>query len=488
MQEKPSVMDVLKCSWVEDAIEILDSLSAEDVLLQDISGVTVLHQLCFGRQVQPFSFDIEPVIEKIITKNPNILCLKWNDLGTPIEMAIREDDLRAVKILLPYYRKFKEEVVMHETEAVWRMKKRKAKVKEVIVTESHPLLFTAKNRLHKVFYWLFKKELLSMPSLFRDRSYHPDFETKAGLQKIYNDVLRWGNSRLVLKALHQYLGYYEGRDGENCNELYDLISNDGSFFDSSVGRRAFQLISQGHYIYNFSDELYGGRVGRFIIHHTISHPNYNVRARDKFGNTTLHALTRDYRGDKLGRLIGIVEHDIGLLKELLAPNSDGDNPAHLIFKNTVGDGTHIFFLIKAIEKNAELMRMVFTPDIDGNTLLHLAVKRGKVEEVKLLLKCDAVDVLAQNSEGLTVLDIARVRSTYERLECAKLIEAHIKAKENQARLHAAIDFVSRVCSFVFQIFTGAAKAYSGDIEIEIDMPTADLQIKKVARSKGRCAA
>lgn len=490
MKEKPTAMDVLKCVWVEDAIEILDSLPAEDVLWQDVSGATVLHHLCFGRQVQPFSFDIEPVIEKIITKNPNILRIKWNDLGTPIEMAIREDDLRAVKILLPYYRKFKEEVVMHETEAVWRMKKRKAGVKEVIVTESNPLLFAAKNRFDKMFFWFLKNEL-SFVIGRRVSEYNLDDPKPKDLQELYLSLL-WLGRRDVLKALHNYLGYYDGHDGKNSSELEMALSGKVSPDES----KCLDLISKGHYIY--SSRKYEPHESTFIVLHTFAHPNFDVGAKysDKYSDNinSFHIMFRYGREVTFCIFIKMLEQDVELFKKVLG---FGQGFANLIIESFFEardrdlrwclDTYHearakLAILINAVEKDYELLRAFLAPDKDGNNILHLAVKDNARDVLKVLLTCKSIDVHKRNKEGQTALDIAKCSKSRAEPSMEWMIEEHIKAQENKERLLAKIDFVRRIYSFVWEVFTGAAKTYSGDMEIEIDMP----KIKPKSHSKGRC--
>jgi hypothetical protein len=114
MQNKTAVIDILDSKTTEDALKIIDALSAEDIIQQDNNGATILHHLCFGREVQEFKFDLAQVIEKLVAKNNDILTLKWNDLKTPIYIAITENDLEAVKILAPHYAKAKHEIVVRE--------------------------------------------------------------------------------------------------------------------------------------------------------------------------------------------------------------------------------------------------------------------------------------------------------------------------------------------------------------------------------------
>jgi ankyrin repeat protein len=458
MQEKPTVMDVLKCKTTEDAFKIIDSLWVKDLIKQDRYGATVLHYLCFGRDIEPFDFDIAQVIEKIVVKNPKILTLKYDGLRTPIEMAIREDDLRTVKILLPYYRKFKEEVVMHETEAVfWRMRKRKAKVKEVIVTESHPLLFAAKHKFDKMFLWFLKNELSFVRGL-RVSAFNLYDPKPKDLQELYLSLL-WLGRRDVLKALHNYLSYYDGHDGKNSSELEMALRGKVRPDES----KCLDLISKGHYLYSFCK--YEPHEYTFIVLNTFAHPNFNMRARDKNGNNSLHLVVRYSDDDMLSIFIKLIGGDTELFKELLSPNLDGDNPAHLAL--WFRDGKKLSILIKALGNNNQLLQAFFTPDKEGNTVLHQAAMSGNAAVVKMLLEYKYIDVYAKNKEGKTALDLARRANPRICTDVDLIIEKHIKAQENKERLLAKIDFVRRIYSFVWEVFTGASKAYSGDMDVEV---------------------
>jgi hypothetical protein len=51
MQEKRQLPDITSCATTEDALKIISSLSANDIIQQGSTGATILHHLCFGQNI-----------------------------------------------------------------------------------------------------------------------------------------------------------------------------------------------------------------------------------------------------------------------------------------------------------------------------------------------------------------------------------------------------------------------------------------------------
>jgi ankyrin repeat protein len=390
MQNTPLIMEIVNSNNVttEDALKIIDALSAEDIIQQDNTGATILHHLCFGREVQPFKFDFAQVVGKVVAKNPAILTSKWQDLKTPIDIAIIDNDLEAVKILAPYYAKAKLEIIVRE-----RIKKIAPRndlgvneimsgeeVIEEAVTETSPLSPCLRHGLFEMFQYFIDNGFGPLQGLENLSKYNLSDPTKENLQEFYKDLLVVGNKE-ILKALHKHLGYYEGHAGKNSKELISAIR-------ARNEEEALKLILQGHYIYDFSGfhmyNMSDEKILDFLFLNNLHHPNYNFLAKDLSGNTPWQFAVFRGRGKSVLALIEVAKGNGIDLKTLFAPDGNGNTPMHLAV--IYGHKEIAVGIIEAAKGNPELLKTLFARNKHGDTPLHLAVLYDYKEIAVMLLK------------------------------------------------------------------------------------------------------
>jgi hypothetical protein len=432
----------------EKALEIIKRLSKNQILEQDRNGNTILHMLVPSEQDGwDISFDLEQVVKAIVAKNAKVLNLrsivKYNDPKTnkvkiikgdnALVASIRHNSLQLLKILAPHYQnEFKVfDYQAGEQREMTPEEKQKTKEKfdepddfrlptiKILDNEREfvsPLAFTLRYGQFEMFKYLFKNGFGEEIKGAEDRSKY-NLNTTEGLKKLYKDLFVAGNKEL-LKGLHRCLGYYEGHNDQNSPELIAAVKNDNK-------ELALDLISQGHYVYDFSgfDCFSDRRLLKYFFLNNFNHPNYNILAKDKQGNTPLHEAAI-YRYTKM-------------VKSLL-------------------------------EKGADMN----TKNEFGCTPMCLAVSNGNTDTVRLLLEKGA-DVNANNN-GHTLLEWALI---YNNEEIAELLLAHGACPSLSALLlntcSAEINSTLRkvyIKSHVYNAFyafcdslEGAVKALSGDI-------------------------
>ncbi len=448
-----SIFDIVNVSGVttKKALEIIESLTPKQILEQDRNGNTILHMLAPSEQDGwDMSFNLETVVKAIVVKNPEVLNLRsavaYTDPKTnkvkiikgdnALEATIRHNSLKLLKILAPHYKNQFKVFDYRAGEQREMTPKEKQKIKEkfnepdgfrlpsIKILDNvrefiSPLAFTMRHGQFEMFKYLFENGFGEEIKGVEDRSKY-NLDTTEGLQELYKDLFVAGNKDL-LKELHRHLGYYEGHNGQNSPELIAAVR-------AKDQEQALKLISQGHYVYDFRgfDCFFNNgdlRLLKYFFLNNLNHPNYNVLAQDKNGNTPLHEATS----------YGYTE----VVKLLLEKGAD------LNAKNEF-----------------------------GSTPMLLAVINGKKYIVRLLLE-KGVDVNAKN-RGHTPLEWALI---YNNEEIAKLLLAHGACPSLMALLlnNCSLEINSTLREIyvkshaykafyaVYNSLEGAAKAMSGDI-------------------------
>ncbi len=206
----------------------------------------------------------------------------------------------------------------------------------------------------------------------------PSTET---LQALYEGLFVGGHEQ-ALGKLHNFLGYYRGTEEQNSQELIAAVrANDQE--------KALKLISQGHYIYDFSKFNISNNSDRklleFIFLNALHHPNYNILAKDKDRRTPLHLAAEYGHTDAINAILEALKDSPELFKQVLSTDIYGSTPLHLaaIYKRTDA----VKAILEALKDNPELLEQAFTPHfLSGNTPLHTAVSKGHIEIVKALLQ------------------------------------------------------------------------------------------------------
>ncbi len=439
MQEKLKLPDITSCETTREAFNLISSLSAEDIIKQDSSGATILHHLCFGNKIAPVKFDRKFIVGKIIEKNPSILNLKLNDLDNPIQLAIKQDDVEAVAILIPYYNS----IIIHEkhTEADANGEV----VKEEII-DMLPASFALRNSQLEMVQCLYREGFGFLEGLGDLSKYKLDDPKKENLQDLYKDLLVAGKKE-ELRGLHEYLGYYKGYSGQSSLELVDALRDNNE-------PKAWELISQGHYIYNdLIPSLFLSGVKNaidFIFLRTLAHPNYTTRIIDKDQNSeTLLRFAISHKHFELA---------IKLIEAGADVNTADNNKYTLLHQavrsNRVDIVEKLLKLRADIDKadenqlaaihlaarfgNLQILKRLLDHGEDVNkptnhfkdTPLHLASNENHFNTVSMLLQQNKIDALLKNKDGKTALDVT-INS-----DVRQLIKNHIKAKAEKARLLA----------------------------------------------------
>ncbi len=432
-----SIFDIVNVSGVttEKALEIIDSLSPKQILEQDRNGNTILHMLAPAeKDGWSISFNLEQVVNAIVAKNAEVLNLRlpvvYTDPKTneakiingdnTLEASIRHNNLKLLKILAPNYKNLSEFKVFDYRAGEQRKmtpeekQKTKEKFKEPdgfrlptikildIVRESvSPLAFTLRHGQFEMFKYLFENGFGEKIKGIEDRSKY-NLDTKEGVQELYKDLLVAGNKDL-LKELHTHLGYYEGQNGKNSEELVAALRADDK-------EKSLKLISQGHYVYDFSgfDCFYKhGDPGllKYFLLNNFNHPNYKILAKDINGYTPLHLAAADGNTE-------VVKLLLEKRADMTSKNRYGNTPLHLAACN--GHTESVKAILAAVKDTPELLKLVvFAPSKNGYTPLHEAASIGDKEILKEILEAvkDTPDslrqVLAPDINGETLLDLAK---------------------------------------------------------------------------------
>jgi ankyrin repeat protein len=443
MQEKRQLPDITSCKTTRDAFNLISSLSADDIIQQDSTGATILHHLCFGHKIEPFRFDRKVIMEKIIEKNRDVLTLKSNGLDNPIQLAIKEDDVEAVAILVPYYNIDMLSIQERQTTA-----NDKDEVTKEEVTRTAPLAFALRRAQLDMVNCLYTAGFEFLEGLGDLSKYKLDYPKKENLQDLYKDLLIAGKKE-ELEGLHRYLGYYKGYSGQSSLELVDALRDNNE-------PKAWELISQGHYIYNdLIPSLFLSGVKNaidFIFLRTLAHPNYTTRIIDKDQNSeTLLRFAISHKHFELA---------IKLIEAGADVNTANNNKYTLLHQavrsNRVDIVEKLLKLRADIDKadenqlaaihlaarfgNLQILKRLLDHGEDVNkptnhfkdTPLHLASKENHFNTVCMLLQQNKIDALLKNKDGKTALDVT-INS-----DVRQLIKNHIKAKAEQTRLLTSI--------------------------------------------------
>ncbi len=500
MQNKTSIIEILDSKTPEDALKIIDALSAEDIIQQDTTGASILHHLCFGREVEQLKFDLAPVIEKIVAKNPAILTLKWSDLKTPIEIAITENDLEAVKILAPYYAKAKLEVIARERMTLLAPRDDLGdneimsgeEAIDEIITETSALSYYLRHEQIEMLQVLYQEGFKELEGIKDLSKYNLANPTKENLQELYKDLFVAGKKE-ELAGLHRYLGYYEGHEGKNSEELIAALK-DVNY------EEALKLISQGHYVYDFSKfrNSYFGEpyLIIFFFLQALHHPNYNILVRDKDGNSPLFMAVYNGHKEIAGLIIEAAKENRIDLNILFAPDNKGNTPLLLAAWQ---DRTEMALaILEAANGNGIDLKTVFAPDNKGNTPLHFAAYKGHTEIAVLLIEAakenriDLNILFAPNIFGNTPLhsaarqdnnELVRVLLAHGACPSLNMLLNYTFSTEINSMLREAYkqkypQSAYNAFSAVWNILEGAAQAMSGDITKFYDDQAKEAKAKK----------
>ncbi len=383
MKQK-SVFDVLNSGDIttEKAIELIESLSPEQILEQDGNGATILHAFIIITEFRSVKFDITEVIKAIVNKNKAVLDLKWNDSLSPFEFAIYQDNLDCVRILTPYYRENKDQLVMHKKKITIEglpaaadddLDAEKDYVeKSFTIIETNPTTYALRHRQFKMFEYLFKNGFGSLKGI-EDRSEY-DLDTTEGLQALYRDLFVSGNKEL-LKELHTHLGYYTGHNGQNSMDLIAAL-------ESGNKDLALYLISQGHYIYDFTGftpPRDHPEIFNFILAHAHIHPNFNPHAEIWNRFTLLkYAASRGFK-NLIDVELDAAKGNAVLLNNLFTADDTGNNLLHYAVSS--GHKEIVASIIKAANGDVTLFQTLFTHNQAYNTPLHLASNNKEITEI-----------------------------------------------------------------------------------------------------------
>lgn len=173
-------------------------------------------------------------------------------------------------------------------------------------------------------------------ALFIDRKNKVLLPKTEVLQELYKELFVAGHNS-ALRKLHNFLGYYRGHEGQNSPELVTLLANEKyNEIDSrkefhinltngkKLGtplyndlteedlNKALDLISKGHYIYNFSKLNYDDHnmLIKFMFLQTLDHPNYNANSVEFYNRTPLSLAMYYLNFPAVTRLLQFPEIDI----------------------------------------------------------------------------------------------------------------------------------------------------------------------------------
>jgi ankyrin repeat protein len=451
MRNKRSVKDILDSKTTKDALKIIDSLSKEQVLATYDSGHNILHALVANYGIEGAPTDnlyLKAVVDALVEKNRAILDLRMevtftnpitNKLeskegDTPLEAAIRQDNLALVKIFAPHYEKdikifdhrpgeqrdmTPEEITKSES-LTKELGITYAKIKTVdnIRENVSPLAFAMRYGQFEMFEYLYKNGFGSLKGIDNLSKYKLENPSKENLEELYRDLFITGESE-VLKGLHIYLEYYEGHEDKNSKELIAAVR-------AGNEEKASKLISQGHYIYDFSGfRIYNEsdkKILDFLFLNNLHHPNYNVVTKDINGNTPLHLAAWIGHTEEAKAILEIVKDKPELLKSLLlTKNKDGNEPFQLAVSN--GHTEEAKAILEVIKDNPELLQLLLGPDEYGETQLHLAALYGPTKRVKAILEIVKDNpellqslLLTRNKDGNNPLHLAAFYGPTERVK------------------------------------------------------------------------
>ncbi len=157
--------------------------------------------------------------------------------------------------------------------------------------------------------------------LFIDRKNKVQLPLSGTLQELYEGLFVAGHGQ-ALRKLHNFLGYYRGTEGQNSQELIDAVKADDH-------GKPLKLISQGHYVYDFSGFAYFQTKGilEFFCLNSLHHPNYNILAKDSDLSTPLHVAAWKGDTEAAKAMLGVAKGNDELLKTLCAPDIGGTTPS-----------------------------------------------------------------------------------------------------------------------------------------------------------------
>ncbi len=475
-----SISDIFNVRGVttEQALEIIADLTPEQILEQDKNGNTILHMLAPSEQdAWDMSFNLETVVNAIVAKNAEVLNLRSSAVYTDpktneeksidgdnaLEAAIRHNSLKLLKILAPYHKKefkvFDYRAGEQRNKTPEEIEKTKENFNEAedfrlptIKTLDNvrefisPLAFALRYGQFEIFKYLVEngcgqgiKGIQNMPLY--------NLDTKEDLQDFYKDLFVAGNKDL-LKELHRFLGYYEGHNGQNSPELITALGNGNIAL-------ALDLISQGHYIYNFN--RLSDSTAAYIFSKCFAHPNYNIWARDNSGFTTLYHAVNNGDNELMKSILEAAEYNYNFLKSSF-DNRDFFN-ANLLFRAAMRNDTKLIAeLISAIKDYPDLLRTALEPmnRFGDNALTVCAAHRNK-EVIEMFLSAGVCPPLSTLLNKLLPTEMKFL-----------LLKGCVKSKAYNA------------FSAGWNVLEGAAKAMSGDIT-----EFYDEQVKNIEQSRDR---
>ncbi|XP_057799749.1 ankyrin repeat-containing protein BDA1-like [Salvia miltiorrhiza] len=113
------------------------------------------------------------------------------------------------------------------------------------------------------------------------------------------------------------------------------------------------------------------------------------------------------------------------------PACGGESILHLCVKSYQLEALRLI-LKSVISVMSNIDEFINSTDSDGNTVLHLAVADKQVETIKFLLSVGALEVNAQNHEGLTALEVLiRSRRDVRDSQIEKLLKNEQPLQKNQ---------------------------------------------------------
>lgn len=309
-------------------------------------------------------------------------------------------------------------------------------------------LYGALNYLTDPYFDKKKKRILYSGLIDRLEENDSTYYNATKLQDLYLKLFRYGSKR-NLRRLHNYLGYNMGKVGETSPQLESLVIR-GEVFDrpwaALDSSRAAQLLSQGHFIYDWSFLISLAKRGdHFMNKKTISFCLYFIKTLANhplrhFVTLTLHDQT--YTRREILKLtvnelmvvlnapsnLEIFKHCIQayrcsdtmpLLRFFLKKFGLTDEWRRCIFRDSANSA--IYELIYGLHSNdkarEEMIELLLEYGIDvnepcysGMRALHCAAAYDYEEIVNLLLKYGA-DIEAKNDNGRTALHFSGLKTS-----------------------------------------------------------------------------